>query len=110
MAGTAAHPSLATAMIVSFKDEGTRDVYEGNDTRDARRTCPEQLWRAAAGKLQRLDSAVTLLELAEPPGNRLEKLAGDRAGQWSIRVNLQYRICFRWTGGGFAAVEITDYH
>jgi proteic killer suppression protein len=97
-------------MILSFKDEGTRDVYEGNDTRDARQTCPQHLWNVAVRKLHHLDAAVTLLELTEPPGNRLEKLTGNRAGQWSIRVNLQYRICFRWMEKGFAAVEITDYH
>ena len=53
---------------------------------------------------------MTLHELTQPPSNRLEKLTGDRAGQHSIRINLQYRICFQWTDGGFAAVEITDYH
>lgn len=110
MAGAAAHPSPATAMILSFKNEGTRDVYEGNDTRDARMTCPSQLRRTAQKKLEDLDGTATLTDLREPPGNRLEKLTGDRAGQHSIRVNLQYRICFRWTDDGPAAVELVDYH
>ena len=57
-----------------------------------------------------LDAAVVLADLRVPPGNRLEKLAGDRAGQYSIRVNQQWRICFRWTDAGPEDVEITDYH
>jgi proteic killer suppression protein len=57
-----------------------------------------------------LDAAETLADLRVPPGNRLEKLAGDRAGQHSIRINQQWRICFRWTDAGPEAVEITDYH
>ena len=57
-----------------------------------------------------LDAAETLADLTVPPGNRLEKLAGDRAGQYSVRVNRQWRICFRWTDAGPADVEITDYH
>ncbi|HYW10819.1 MAG TPA: hypothetical protein VE871_02655 [Longimicrobium sp.] len=59
-------------MIVSFKDEGTRDVFEANDTRNARTTCPQHLWRVAARKLHHLDAAVTLLELTEPPGTGLK--------------------------------------
>lgn len=57
-----------------------------------------------------LDAAEVLADLRVPPGNRLEKLAGDRAGQYSIRINQQWRICFRWTGAGPEDVEITDYH
>ena len=57
-----------------------------------------------------LDAAEVLMDLRVPPGNRLEKLAGDRAGQYSIRVNQQWRICFRWTDAGPQDVEITDYH
>lgn len=97
-------------MIVSFKDEGTRDVWHGKDTRAARKTCPPTLWRTAQKKLQWMNSAQSLGTLSKPPGNGLEKLAGDRAGQHSIRVNLQYRICFRWTDSGPAEVELVDYH
>lgn len=57
-----------------------------------------------------LDSAAVLTDLAVPPGNRLERLAGDRSGQHSVRINDQYRICFRWTDAGPDQVEITDYH
>lgn len=97
-------------MILSFKDEGTRDVYEGNDTRDARKTCPPPLWPVALRKLQLIDRAQELGQLATPGGNRLEPLKGDRAGQHSIRINHQYRICFWWTSDGARAVEIVDYH
>lgn len=67
-------------MIVSFKDGGTRDVFEGNDTRGARQTCPQTLWRVAIRKLQQLDNTQWLGALNSPPGNRLEQLKGDRAG------------------------------
>lgn len=97
-------------MIVSFNDEGTRDIFEGNDTRAARKVCPQLLWRVANRKLQELDTTQTLAALNAPAGNRLEKLTGDRAGQHSIRVNRRYRICFWWTDAGPAEVEIGDYH
>jgi len=66
--------------------------------------------RIALRKLRQLDAAVTLEDLRVPPGNRLERLRGDRAGEWSIRVNDQWRICFRWTGGDAYDVQIVDYH
>lgn len=97
-------------MIVSFKDQGTRDVFEGNDTRGARQTCPQTLWRVAIRKLQQLDNTRWLGALNSPPGNRLEHLKGERAGQYSIRVNDRYRICFWWTDAGAEKVEIVDYH
>lgn len=97
-------------MIVSFKDEGTRDVWELKDTRVARRTCPQQLWPAALAKLNVLNRAGDPEDLRTPPGNRLETLKGDRRGQWSIRINGQYRICFGWADKGPTNVEIVDYH
>jgi proteic killer suppression protein len=97
-------------MILSFKDKGTGDVYNGEQTKNARKTCPEALWRVAARKLDLLDSVSELQELHIPPGNRLEVLAGDRTGQHSIRINDQYRICFVWTDKGPDLVEICDYH
>jgi proteic killer suppression protein len=97
-------------MIVSFKDEGTRDVFEANDTRVARQTCPRTLWRVARKRLETLDLAQSLLDLIATSGNRLEHLKGDRAGQYSIRINLQYRICFWWAEKGPQLVEIVDYH
>jgi toxin HigB-1 len=97
-------------MIVSFKDSATEDVFNGVDSKRARRVCPVQLRRIAARKLDQLDSAERLDDLRVPPGNRLESLSGDRQGQQSIRINDQYRICFIWTDGGPAEVELVDYH
>jgi proteic killer suppression protein len=97
-------------MIRSFKDQGTEDVFNGRQTKAARRACPPQLWGVAARKLDQLDSVFRLDELRVPPGNRLESLKGGRAGQWSIRINERYRICFEWTENGPEQVEIVDYH
>ena len=97
-------------MIRSFRDQGTEDIFNGRQTKEARRSCPQQLWRVAGRKLDQLDSVIALEELRVPPGNRLESLKGDRAGQWSVRINVRYRICFEWTGTGPAEVEVVDYH
>lgn len=97
-------------MIVSFKDGGTEDVFNGRTTRRARRTCPESIWGVAHRKLDQLDSATILRDLGIPPGNQLEQLSGSRSGEHSIRINHQYRICFAWTDAGPCEVEITDYH
>ena len=97
-------------MIRSFKNPGTDDIFYGRDTRNARRTCPKELWKVAGRKLEQLDSAIRIDDLKAPPGNRLESLSGKRSGQFSIRINNQYRICFEWTPEGPAAVEIVDYH
>jgi proteic killer suppression protein len=97
-------------MIQSFKNTGTEDIFNGRRTKAARGTCPQSLWKIAARKLDQLDSVTALHELQIPPGNRLEVLKGDRQGQHSVRINDQYRICFRWTDTGPADVEIVDYH
>jgi proteic killer suppression protein len=97
-------------VIVSFRDKGTEDVYNGEDTRNARRTCPREIWRVAFRKLDMIKSAAVLSDLRTPPRNRLEKLSGNRVGQHSIRINDQYRICFMWGEQGAEDVEITDYH
>lgn len=97
-------------MIQSFKDAGTEDVFNGVNTKEARKTCSSSLWKVAARKLDQLDSVTTLPELKIPPGNQLEPLSGDRKGQYSIRINEQYRICFIWTTLGPDQVEIVDYH
>ena len=97
-------------MIQLFADAATEDIFYGRSTKAARRRCPQQLWKLAARKLDQLDSVVALNELRIPPGNQLEALSGDRAGQHSIRINRQYRICFVWTAAGPEQVEITDYH
>lgn len=97
-------------MIVAFGDFGTEDIFNGENTRAARRTCPESLWKVAARKLDQIDSAMTIDDLRVPPGNRLEALSSDRQGQHSIRINAQHRICFVWTEQGPDEVEIVDYH
>jgi toxin HigB-1 len=97
-------------MIQNFKTKGTEDVFNGISSREARQTCPNALWRVAARKLDQLDSVEMLNELRIPPSNRLEQLSGERKGQYSIRINDQYRICFLWTGSGPDQVEIVDYH
>ena len=97
-------------MISGFADRGTEDVFNGRNTPAARRTCPRSLWNTAFRKFDQLDSAIRLNDLAIPRGNRLEALKGDRRGQYSIRINDQYRICFRWTQAGADQVEIADYH
>ena len=103
-------PCYHDRMIVAFRGQGTRDIFNGVNSRAARKTCPETLWKIAARKLDLLDSATTLDELRVPPGNRLEALSGDRKGNHSIRINEQYRICFQWTEKGPDQVEIVDYH
>jgi toxin HigB-1 len=97
-------------MIRSFRSVGTEDIFSGRATSAARRTLPQALWRIAARKLEALDSAESIQDLRVPPGNRLELMKGGRAGQHSIRINDQFRICFRWTVAGPEGVEIVDYH
>ena len=97
-------------MIRSFASDGTRDVFDGTDSRKARRTCPSRLWSTARRKLDHVNQAEALGDLSAPPGNRLEALLGRRKGQHSIRINVQFRICFRWTPRGPEGVEIVDYH
>ena len=97
-------------VIRSFADAATEDVFNGRNTGQARSKCPLGLWPVARRKLDQLDSAERLDDLRVPPGNRLEALVGDRTGEHSIRINDQYRICFRWAAEGPAEVEIVDYH
>lgn len=97
-------------MIVSFKDQATEDIYNGVGSKLARKACPQTIWRIAARKFDQLDSVVALEELRIPPGNRLEALSGNRKGEFSIRINEQYRICFKWDESGPYDVEVTDYH
>jgi toxin HigB-1 len=97
-------------MIIGFRDRGTEDLFDGKDTRAARRTLPVALWIVAARKLALLNGAEALVDVRMPSGNRLEALRGNRSGQYSIRINERYRICFRWTPGGPADVEVTNYH
>jgi len=97
-------------VIRSFRDRGTEDLFDGADTPAARRACPRGVWPVARRKIDQINRVRDLIDLAIPPGNRLEPLRGDRSGQHSIRINDQYRICFRWEAGDAYEVEITDYH
>jgi proteic killer suppression protein len=101
---------IILAMIASFANQGTEDVFDGDDTKAARRICPRQLWRVARRKLDMVEAAIRLEDLRVPPGNRLERLEEDREGQWGIRINDQYRVCFTWNDDRAEDVEITDYH
>lgn len=97
-------------MIKTFKNKATEDIYNGKTTKAAMRACPKSVWKIAARKLDQLDSILSLDELRVPPGNKLETLSEKRKGQFSIRINDQFRICFEWSETGPENVEITDYH
>jgi toxin HigB-1 len=96
-------------MIVSFGDKTTEDIFHGNDTKAARKIA-QLLWRRAQTKLDLLNASTTLEDLRVPPSNRLEKLRGDWAGFYSLRVNDQYRVVFRFVNGAAIDVRCTDYH
>ena len=97
-------------MIQNFKDKETEDIYNGRRTKQALKRLPGHLWNAVYRKFYFLDNAISLNDLKSPPGNRLETLKGNRKGEFSIRINDQYRICFRWISSGPEFVEIIDYH
>lgn len=98
------------SVIRSFADEATEDIFDGNSTQRARRACPAALWPVARRKLDQLNRVTDIQQLKVPPGNRLERLRGDRSGQYSTRINEQYRICFCWENGYADEVKVTDYH
>ena len=93
-------------MIRSFKSKETEKVFN----RERSQKLPADIQQVALRKLRMLNRAVTVQDLRVPPANRLEKLSGDRAGQYSIRINDQWRICFEWDAGDAQNVEIVDYH
>jgi toxin HigB-1 len=93
-------------VIRSFQDKETRKIFE----RQRSRKLPSDIQQIALRKLRMLNRAETLQDLRVPPANRLERLVGDREGQYSIRVNDQWRICFTWQDGEASKVEIVDYH
>ena len=93
-------------MIESFANAETEQIYKGLVSR----RLPLDIQKTARRKLLYLEDAEDLIDLFAPPGNRLEELHGDRAGQYSIRINDQWRICFRWIDGKARDVEIVDYH
>jgi len=93
-------------MIRSFADRDAEALFHGRFARKL----PPDVQRVAQRKLRQIHQAEELRDLAAPPGNRLEALKGNRAGQHSIRINAQWRVCFVWTDGGVDRVEIVDYH
>ena len=93
-------------MIKSFADKETQKVWD----RERSKAVPADLQRKALQKLEQIDVVDDLNELRVPPGNKLEKLSGDRTGQHSIRINRQYRVCFVWKSGDAYEIEIVDYH
>lgn len=96
--------------IRNFKNRGTEDINYGRATKEAFRTLPEGLHRKAQIKLARLGAATSMQDLQEIRGNRFQKLKGKRKGQFSLRINDQYRICFLWEKENAVNVEIVDYH
>ncbi len=92
-------------MIKSFKDADTETLFKLGRVRRF-----VNIERPALRKLKQLDLARRIEDMRVPPANRLEKLSGNRAGQWSVRINDQFRVCFRWAEGGAEDVEIVDYH
>ena len=93
-------------MISSFKDKEAERIWHGETSR----RLPQQIQEVARRKLRMLNAAQTVMDLRIPPANRLEALKGNRAGQFSIRINDQWRVCFRFSGGRASDVEIVDYH
>ncbi len=93
-------------MIINFHCSETEKIFR----RDQSRKLPQVIQQRAFAKLNQIDAAMSIEDLRLPPSNRLEALKGDRAGQWSIRINDQWRICFIWTGADAEDVEIIDYH
>jgi proteic killer suppression protein len=93
-------------MIKTFADKLTAAIYQGFQVK----RLPKEIQATARRKLKQIDSAASIDTLRVPPGNRLELLKGDRVGQWSIRINDQWRICFNWSDGNATDVEIADYH
>jgi toxin HigB-1 len=93
-------------MIETFADKRTAAIFQGFEVRGL----PREIQGAARRKLKMIDAAPSIGTLRVPPGNRLEPLKGHRRGQWSIRINDQWRICFRWHDGNATDVEVVDYH
>jgi proteic killer suppression protein len=93
-------------VIETFADKRTAAIFAGREVRGL----PREVQAVARRKLKIIDAAASIDTLRVPPGNRLEALKGDRRGQWSIRINEQWRICLRWQDGAAHDVEIVDYH
>lgn len=114
-AGSAIHACTASVyrytwqVIASFADQGTEDLYNGDNTKPAR-SIPKDIWAVARRKLDMLNAATAIDDLRVPPGNRLEALRGGLAGRYSIRINDQFRVVFRFANGHASDVRICDYH
>ena len=93
-------------MIKTFKSDETQKIYQ----RQRSRKLPSDIQQIALRKLRMINNSASINDLRVPPANHLEKLSGNRAGQWSIRINDQWRVCFRWEGSDAYDVEIADYH
>lgn len=93
-------------MIITFHNEATEQVWQGSFTKKL----PNQIQAIARRKLRMINNARVIDDLRIPPANCLEKLSGNRDGQWSIRINDQWRVCFLWDSGNASRVEICDYH
>lgn len=96
-------------MIINFADKTTEDIYNGVDSKPARKI-PMVIWSIAQRKLDMIDAAAEIKDLKIPPANRLEKLKGSLDGYFSIRINDQYRTIFKWINSAAENVKITDYH
>lgn len=96
--------------IRSFKDRSTEDLASGTDNKKARKHLPKELHRSAVKKIQIIRAAKNLADVASFPGLKFEKLKGTRKDEYSIRINAQYRICFRWKDGDAYDVSVEDYH
>ena len=96
--------------IINFKNKGTEDINYGRSSKEALKILPNNLHKKAQVKLARLNSSNSIQDLREIRGNRFEMLRGKRKGQYSIRINDQYRICFKWKKEHAIEVEITYYH
>jgi proteic killer suppression protein len=93
-------------VIKTFKNDETKKIYQ----RQRSPKLPSDIQQVALRKLRMINNAVSINDLRVPPANRLEKLSGNRVDQWSVRINDQWRICFRWEGSDAYDVQITDYH
>ena len=110
--GTLAGPGQACNQRGSFfiREQGDGGRLQSRRLKSGSPCVPRSIWRIAQRKLDQIAAVTRLNHLSVPPGNHLEALVGDRKGQHSIRINDQYRVCFRWTDAGCENVEITDYH
>jgi proteic killer suppression protein len=102
--------STVCGIVLRVQQPGYRRRVCGRYSKAARKVCPSDLLATAKRKLDALNAAADIRDLRVPPGNRLEALHGDREGQYSIRLNDQFRVCFVWTEQGAAEIEIVDYH